>query len=200
MAFVGTTQKCTACEKTVYLVDRLAADNRVFHKACFRCHHCKCTLKLGNYNSFEGTLYCKHHFDQLFKRTGSLEKSFEGTPKLVRQEKPVEKENAAKVSGLFAGTRDKCVGCSKTVYPIEKVSVNGAAYHKSCFKCSYGGCTISPSNYIAHEGVLFCKHHHMQLIKTKGNLSKLESESTIKELSACAALSPLFVEVAAAEQ
>uniref|UniRef100_M1ATW0 Transcription factor LIM n=1 Tax=Solanum tuberosum TaxID=4113 RepID=M1ATW0_SOLTU len=87
MAFAGTTQKCMACEKTVYLVDKLTADNRVFHKACFRCYHCKGTLKLSNYNSFEGVLYCRPHFDQLFKRTGSLDKSFEGTPKIVKPEK-----------------------------------------------------------------------------------------------------------------
>jgi hypothetical protein len=35
-----------ACDKTVYLVDKLTADNRVYHKACFRCHHCKGTLKV----------------------------------------------------------------------------------------------------------------------------------------------------------
>ena len=97
----GTTQKCSACQKTVYLVDRLATDDRVFHRACFRCHHCKGTLKvlppppsslsldfkvltksffwqLGNYNSFEGVLYCRHHYVQLFRRTGSLNKSFDG--------------------------------------------------------------------------------------------------------------------------
>ena len=34
----------------------------------------------------------------------------------------VQNANANKVSNVFAGTRDKCVGCSKTVYPIEKVS------------------------------------------------------------------------------
>lgn len=36
------------------------------------------TLQLSNYSSFEGVLYCKPHFDQLFKKTGSLDKSFEG--------------------------------------------------------------------------------------------------------------------------
>lgn len=36
------------------------------------------TLQLFNYCSFEGVLYCKPHFDQLFKMTGSLDKSFEG--------------------------------------------------------------------------------------------------------------------------
>lgn len=35
---------------------------------------------------------------------------------------------------------------------------------------------ISPSNYIAHEGRLYCKHHHTQLIKEKGNLSQLEGD------------------------
>ena len=36
-------------------------------------------FQLSNYNSFEGVLYCRPHFDQIFKRTGSLNKSFEGT-------------------------------------------------------------------------------------------------------------------------
>ncbi|KAE8716718.1 Pollen-specific protein SF3 [Hibiscus syriacus] len=77
---------------------------------------------------------------------------------------------------LFGGTKEKCVGCSKTVYPIEKVTVDGTSYHRSCFKCSHGGCTISPSNYIAHEGKLYCKHHHIQLFKEKGNYSQLEGD------------------------
>lgn len=42
----STNPKCKACDKTVYLVDKLTADNKVFHKACFRCHHCKGTLKV----------------------------------------------------------------------------------------------------------------------------------------------------------
>ncbi|KVH93351.1 Zinc finger, LIM-type [Cynara cardunculus var. scolymus] len=91
VGFGGTNEKCAVCEKTVYLVDRLVADHRTYHKACFRCHHCNRTLKLSNYNSFDGVVYCRPHFDQLFKRTGSLEKSFEGTPKF-KVEKPVNAE------------------------------------------------------------------------------------------------------------
>lgn len=45
-SFAGTSQKCTACTKTVYLVDKLTADSRIYHKACFRCHHCRNTLKV----------------------------------------------------------------------------------------------------------------------------------------------------------
>lgn len=47
MAFSGTQQKCKACDKTVYLVEQLTADGVVYHKACFRCNHCKGTLKVG---------------------------------------------------------------------------------------------------------------------------------------------------------
>lgn len=36
-------------------------------------------LQFSNYSSVEGVLYCKPHYDQILKSTGSLEKSFEGT-------------------------------------------------------------------------------------------------------------------------
>lgn len=41
------------------------------------------SFQLSNYSSFEGVLYCKPHFDQLFKMTGSLDKSFEGDKLLL---------------------------------------------------------------------------------------------------------------------
>ncbi|KAJ7298643.1 hypothetical protein O6H91_08G109000 [Diphasiastrum complanatum] len=176
MAFAGTQQKCKACDKTVYLVDQLVADNVVYHKACFRCHHCKGTLKLSNYASLEGVLYCRPHFDQLFKLTGSFDKSFETGLALKSASKLHDTDTSkapSKVSSLFSGTQEKCVACQKTVYPIEKVSVEGHSYHKSCFKCSHGGCVISPSNYQAHEGGLYCRHHYTQLVKEKGNFSNL---------------------------
>ncbi|KAK6123401.1 hypothetical protein DH2020_042859 [Rehmannia glutinosa] len=157
--FGGTTQKCKACEKTVYLVDQLTADTKVYHKACFRCHHCKGTLKLSNYCSYEGVLYCKPHFDQLFKMTGSLNKSFEGAPKTARVEKSFEQ-----------GT----------------VTVDGTSYHRACFKCSHGGCVISPSNYIAHEHQLYCRHHHTQLFKRKGNFSQLDKHEQPKGINGTA--------------
>ncbi|KAG7021474.1 LIM domain-containing protein WLIM1, partial [Cucurbita argyrosperma subsp. argyrosperma] len=161
MAFLGTTQKCKTCDKTVYLVDQLTADSKVYHKACFRCHHCNNTLRLFNYSSFEGVLYCKPHFDQLFKMTGSLEKSFEGTPRTARKHRSTTQgQSNSKVSSFFAGTQDKCVACKKTVYPIEKVN---------------GQIMKGPSNYIAHEHRLYCRHHHNQLFKHKGNFTQLHN-------------------------
>lgn len=183
LTFSGTTQKCKACDKTVYFVDELTADNKVYHKACFRCHHCKRTLKLSDYSSFEGVLYCKPHFDQLFKMTGSLEKSFEGTPRTVRDRSADQVQTNSKVSRLFSGTQEKCVACNKTVYPIEKVAVDGTSYHKACFRCAHGGCVISPSNYVAHEQRIYCKHHHTQLFKAKGNFSQLDKHEVVKAVT-----------------
>ncbi|MFS7932453.1 putative transcription factor interactor and regulator LIM family [Helianthus anomalus] len=44
MSFTGTLDKCKACDKTVYFVDLLSADGVTYHKACFKCSHCKGTL------------------------------------------------------------------------------------------------------------------------------------------------------------
>lgn len=32
-------------------------------------------------------------------------------------------------------TLEACQDCQKRVYPLEKISVHGAIYHKKCFKC-----------------------------------------------------------------
>lgn len=132
-------------------------------------------MQLSNYCSFESVLYCKPHFDQLFKMTGSLYKSFEGITRIYRVERSTDQVQAYnKVSRFFAGTQEKCVGCKKTVYPIEKVAVDGESYHKNCFRCTHGGCIISPSNYVAHEHRLYCRHHHTQIFKQKGNFSQFD--------------------------
>ncbi|MCO5604209.1 hypothetical protein L7F22_058372 [Adiantum nelumboides] len=95
-------------------------------------------------------------------------------PKLPLQKLQNELLRTPKTTSFkFLGTQDKCVACSKTVYPLEKVSVEGSSYHKSCFKCLQGGCSISPSNYAAMEGRIYCKHHFKQLFKEKGNYSQL---------------------------
>lgn len=46
MSFIGTQVKCKACEKTVYPVEQISADGVAYHKSCFKCSHCKGTLKV----------------------------------------------------------------------------------------------------------------------------------------------------------
>ncbi|KAK8643460.1 hypothetical protein V6N13_012759 [Hibiscus sabdariffa] len=226
MSFIGTQQKCKACVKTVYPVELLSADGVPYHKSCFKCTHCKGTLKLGNYSSMEGVLYCKPHFEQLFKETGNFNKNFQSPAKSAEKLTPELTRSPSKAASMFSGTQEKCATCSKTAYPLEKVDafsaitrhfifgclfltvkhvvpvsqahsseslqgftpeevmVEGQSYHKSCFKCSHGGCPISPSNYAALEGILYCKHHFSQLFKEKGSYNHLIQSASIKRAAA----------------
>ncbi|KAL2477836.1 LIM domain-containing protein PLIM2c [Forsythia ovata] len=165
-AFTGTLDKCKACDKTVYFVDLLSADGATYHKPCFKCSHCKGTLVMSNYSSMDGVLYCKPHFEQLFKESGNFIKNFQ-TSKQERENHLVRAPS--KVSAMFSGTQDKCSACNKTVYPLEKMTMEGESYHKSCFKCAHGGCPLTHSSYAALDGFLYCKHHFQQLFMEKGN-------------------------------
>ena len=64
------------------------------------------------------------------------------------------------------------------------MTVEEKAYHKSCFKCSHGGCAITPSNYAALEGILYCKHHFSQLFKEKGSYNHLIKCASVKRTEA----------------
>ncbi|TKY60603.1 LIM domain-containing protein PLIM2c [Spatholobus suberectus] len=166
MAFSGTQQKCKACDKTVHFVEGLSADGAIYHKNCFRCSHCNGLLAISNYSSTEGVLYCKVHYEQLFRETGTY---------------PKKSQAPSKLSAFFSGTQDKCSKCKKTVYPLEKLSVEGEFYHKSCFRCAHGGCFLTPSTYAALDGFLYCKPHFSQLFKEKGSYSYLSKQASLKK-------------------
>jgi hypothetical protein len=40
-----STEKCCVCEKTVYAMEKIEADKKVYHKTCFKCTTCNCPLK-----------------------------------------------------------------------------------------------------------------------------------------------------------
>ncbi|KAL0373650.1 UNVERIFIED_CONTAM: LIM domain-containing protein PLIM2a [Sesamum radiatum] len=166
-SFTGTLDKCKACDKTVYFVDLLSADGATFHKSCFKCSHCKGTLVMSNYSSMDGVLYCKPHFEQLFKESGNFSKNFQTGAKSERENSLTRAPS--KLSALFSGTQDKCPACNKIVYPLEKVTMEGESFHRSCFKCAHGGCPLTHSSYAALDGILYCKHHFQQLFMEKGN-------------------------------
>ncbi|CAL9159685.1 unnamed protein product [Musa hybrid cultivar] len=170
MSFTGTQDKCNACNEKVHFIDLLTADGVPFHKTCFKCSHCKGTLSMCSYSFMDGILYCKPHFEQLFKETGSFTKK-------------VPSRTPNKISSMFSETQDNCASCKKTAYPLEKLTVEGESYHKTCFGCSHGGCTLTPSSYAALDGILYCKHHFAQLFKEKGSYNHLGRVASLKRSS-----------------
>ncbi|CAN8318750.1 unnamed protein product [Cochlearia groenlandica] len=182
MAFTGTLDKCKACDKTVYVMDLLTLEGNTYHKSCFRCSHCNGTLVISNYSSMDGVLYCKTHFEQLFKESGNYTKNFQ----TGKTEKPNDHLTRApsKLSSFFSGTQDKCATCNKTVYPLEKVTMEGESYHKTCFRCKHSGCPLTHSSYASLNGVLYCKVHFNQLFLEKGSYNHVHQAAANHRRSA----------------
>eukprot|EP01121_Diplochlamys_sp_Union-15-3_P002430 TRINITY_DN1212_c0_g1_i2.p1 TRINITY_DN1212_c0_g1~~TRINITY_DN1212_c0_g1_i2.p1 ORF type:complete len:703 (+),score=204.05 TRINITY_DN1212_c0_g1_i2:100-2208(+) len=63
----------------------------------------------------------------------------------------------------------KCAVCGKIAYNMEKVSVEGVSFHKSCFKCTECKSTLKLGNYASLKGKYYCKPHFKQLFALKGN-------------------------------
>ncbi|XP_026223731.1 LIM domain and actin-binding protein 1a isoform X2 [Anabas testudineus] len=73
-------ETCVTCLKTVYPLERLVANQHVYHSSCFRCSHCNTKLSLVNYASLHNNIYCKPHFSQLFKAKGNYDEGFGHRP------------------------------------------------------------------------------------------------------------------------
>uniref|UniRef100_A0A3B5QIR6 F-actin monooxygenase n=1 Tax=Xiphophorus maculatus TaxID=8083 RepID=A0A3B5QIR6_XIPMA len=63
---LGGSDICHFCSKRVYVMERLSAEGYFFHRECFRCDVCNCTLRLGGhtFDSQERKFYCKIHYAQ----------------------------------------------------------------------------------------------------------------------------------------
>ncbi|XP_012287376.1 F-actin-monooxygenase Mical isoform X2 [Orussus abietinus] len=62
----GGSETCHFCNKRVYLMERLSAEGKFFHRGCFRCEYCSTSLRIGNH-TFDrdkngGRFYCSQHF------------------------------------------------------------------------------------------------------------------------------------------
>lgn len=57
-------------------MEKMEANGMKFHKGCFKCSQCSCVLRLDNYTTSEGVLYCTPHFKQLFISKGNYDEGF----------------------------------------------------------------------------------------------------------------------------
>ncbi|XP_051516886.1 LIM domain and actin-binding protein 1-like isoform X2 [Myxocyprinus asiaticus] len=73
-------ETCVMCLKTVYPLEKLVANQLIYHNSCFRCAYCNTKLSLVNYASLHNNVYCKPHFCQLFKAKGNYDEGFGHRP------------------------------------------------------------------------------------------------------------------------
>ncbi|MED6232265.1 Protein-methionine sulfoxide oxidase mical2b [Ataeniobius toweri] len=88
--FSQSADKCHSCSKRVYMVERVCAEGLYFHRECFRCSTCNCALPLGAhaFNSEEGKLYCKLHFNKRNNGT-NLRRTFSLPPNRNRAQEQI---------------------------------------------------------------------------------------------------------------
>ncbi|XP_044281529.1 F-actin-monooxygenase MICAL2 isoform X4 [Varanus komodoensis] len=100
---VGGSDICCFCKKRVYVMERLSAEGRFFHRECFKCATCATTLRLAMYafDEEEGKFYCKIHFAQCKtknthrKRRAMLKTNAKGEMEVWRQEEPMSAETTS---------------------------------------------------------------------------------------------------------
>uniref|UniRef100_A0A3Q3E5J2 F-actin monooxygenase n=1 Tax=Labrus bergylta TaxID=56723 RepID=A0A3Q3E5J2_9LABR len=60
---LGGSDVCFFCRKRVYVMERLSAEGKFFHRSCFKCDYCGTTLRLSSYAfDVEDKFYCKPHY------------------------------------------------------------------------------------------------------------------------------------------
>ncbi|XP_057593670.1 F-actin-monooxygenase MICAL1 isoform X8 [Hippopotamus amphibius kiboko] len=62
----STEDLCALCGEHLYILERLCANGRFFHRSCFCCHTCEATLWPGGYGQHpgDGHFYCLQHLPQ----------------------------------------------------------------------------------------------------------------------------------------
>ncbi|XP_019720682.1 F-actin-monooxygenase mical1 isoform X3 [Hippocampus comes] len=61
------SETCYFCGGRVYVLERISAEGKFFHRGCFTCHRCGVTLRLGDYTFHQdaGRFYCELHAEEL---------------------------------------------------------------------------------------------------------------------------------------
>lgn len=64
-AFGGGGEKCEGCGKRVYPNEKLAAQNKAWHKQCYKCTECNSVLTVNTGYAHNDKPYCKMHYTKL---------------------------------------------------------------------------------------------------------------------------------------
>ena len=66
----------------------------------------------------------------------------------------------------------QCMVCSKTVYKMEEMRVQGQVIHRTCFRCHHCNKFLSMKGFAKEAGDLYCKEHYLELFKGEAVLEE----------------------------
>jgi len=114
----GRSDDCLFCAKKVYVVERMSAEGKFFHRSCFRCDYCNILLRLGSYvyhreGRFAGKFFCIPHSTatalekyRFKKKTDEIQET-EQKRKDARDSAVTKVERRAKHSAISPSNRDR---------------------------------------------------------------------------------------------
>ncbi|XP_048462939.1 F-actin-monooxygenase MICAL2 isoform X2 [Rhincodon typus] len=125
---LGGSDICYFCKKRVYVMERLSADGKFFHRECFKCEFCSTTLRLGAYafSVEEGKFYCKPHFTYCKLNSKARKRRNHPTMSTDRKSETVPL-NKLDSEALMSAENTCCISSSPDkppVYPLQSGSVD----------------------------------------------------------------------------
>ncbi|XP_028736262.1 F-actin-monooxygenase MICAL3 isoform X11 [Peromyscus leucopus] len=114
---LGGSDTCYFCQKRVYVMERLSAEGKFFHRSCFKCEYCATTLRLSAYayDIEDGKFYCKPHY--CYRLSGYAQRKRPAVAPLSAKDAkgPLQDAPAADANGLAsvaAGAAERTPGSS----------------------------------------------------------------------------------------
>ncbi|XP_052577411.1 F-actin-monooxygenase MICAL3 isoform X3 [Peromyscus californicus insignis] len=99
---LGGSDTCYFCQKRVYVMERLSAEGKFFHRSCFKCEYCATTLRLSAYayDIEDGKFYCKPHY--CYRLSGYAQRKRPAVAPLSGKDakEPLQDAPAADANGL----------------------------------------------------------------------------------------------------
>lgn len=82
------------------------------------------------------------------------------------------KTKGASGGGGGGTASDKCAGCGKVAYAMERICVEGTTFHPTCFKCIECGNKLNIGAFSkSPEGQYYCKTHYAAAFQRRGRYS-----------------------------
>ncbi|XP_035381068.1 protein-methionine sulfoxide oxidase mical3a isoform X10 [Electrophorus electricus] len=118
---IGGSDVCFFCGRRVYVMERLSAEGKFFHRSCFTCDYCGTTLRLSSYafDVEDGKFYCKPHY--CYRLCGQSQRK--RLPSSMVPPHPQERQVPAGVPG----STESSVRGSAGERPSSALEVNGQA-------------------------------------------------------------------------